>query len=82
MTPGSWLLAEKESNLVFCRQKRHEIERKSHDALKTICGTKSSGATTLLSAHENTLLSDTDDILERWTQDFNSVLNGSSATML
>ena len=39
--------------------------KKFHDALKTIYGPKSSGATTLLSADGNTLLTDKEAILER-----------------
>ena len=53
--------------------------KKFHDALKTIYCPKSSGATTLLSADESTLLTDKKVILERWAEQFNSVLNRSSS---
>ena len=49
--------------------------KKLHDALKTIYGPKSSGATPLLSADGSTLLTDKDAILKRWAEHFNSVLN-------
>ena len=52
---------------------------KFHDALKTIYGPKSSGATTLLSADGSTLLTDKDAILKRWAEHFNSVLNRPSS---
>ena len=51
---------------------------KFHDALKTIYGPKSSGATTLRSADGSTLLTDKEAILESWTEHFNSVLNRPS----
>ena len=50
-----------------------------HDALKTIYGPKSSGATRLLSADGSTLLTDKDAILKRWAEHFNSVLNRPSS---
>ena len=52
---------------------------KFHDALKTIYGPKSSGATPLLCADESTLLTDKDAILKRWAEHFNSVLNPPSS---
>ena len=48
--------------------------KKFHDALKTIYGPKSSGATPVLSADGSTLLTDKDAILKRWAEHFNSVL--------
>ena len=53
--------------------------RKFHDALKTIYGPKSSGATTLLSADGSTLLIDKEAILKRWVEHFNSVLKQPSS---
>ena len=53
--------------------------KKFHDALKTIYGPKSSGATRLLSAHGSTFLTDKDATLERWAVHFNSVLNRPSS---
>ena len=71
----------------WLRKKTEEIQsfadrndmKKFHDALKTIYGPKSSGATTLLSADGNTLLTDKEAILERWAEHFNSVLNRPSS---
>ena len=53
--------------------------KKFHDALKTIYGPKSSGATPLLSADGSTLLTDKDAILKRWAEQINSVLNRPSS---
>ena len=53
--------------------------KKFHDALKTIYGTKSSGATTMLSVDGSTLLTDKEAILKRWAEHFNSVLNRPSS---
>ena len=53
--------------------------KKFHDALKTICGPKSSDAILLLSADGSTLLTDKDAILKRWAEHFNSVLNRPSS---
>ena len=53
--------------------------KKFHDALKTIYGPKSSGATPLLSADGSTLLTDKDAILKRRAEHFNSVLNRPSS---
>ena len=53
--------------------------KKFHDALKTIYGPKSSGATPLTSTDGSTLLTDKDAILKRWTEHFNSVLNRPSS---
>ena len=53
--------------------------KKFHDALKTIHGPKSYGATTLLSADGSTLLTDKEAILKRWAEHFNSVLDRPSS---
>ena len=53
--------------------------KKFHDALKTIYGSKSTGASTLLSADGSTLLTDKEAILKRWTEHFNTVLNRQSS---
>ena len=53
--------------------------KKFHDALKIIYGPKSSGATTLLSADESTLLTDKEAILKRWAEHFKSVLDRPSS---
>ena len=53
--------------------------KKFHDALKTVYGPKSSGATPLLSSDASTLLTIKDAILERWAEHFNSMLNRPSS---
>ena len=53
--------------------------KKFHDALKTVFGPKSSGATPLLIADGSTLLTNKDAILKRWAEHFNSVLNRPSS---
>ena len=72
----SWLRKKTEEIQSFADRKDM---KKFHDALKTIYGPKSSGATTLLSADGNTLLTDKEAILERWAEHFNSVLNRPSS---
>ena len=72
----SWLRKKTEEIQSFADRKDM---KKFHDALKTIYGPKSSGATTLLSADGNTLLTDKEAILERWAKHFNSVLNRPSS---
>ena len=72
----SWLRKKTEEIQSFADRKDM---KKFHDALKTIYGPKSSGATTLLSADGNTLLIDKEAILERWAEHFNSVLNRPSS---
>ena len=53
--------------------------RKFHDALKTICGPRGSGAAQLLGADGGTLLTDGDVILKRWAEHFDGVLNHPSS---
>ena len=72
----SWLRKKTEEIQSFADRKDM---KKFHDALKTIYGPKSSGATTLLSADDSTLLTDKKAILKRWAEHFNSVLNGPSS---
>ena len=72
----SWLRKKTEEIQSFADRKDM---KKFHDALKTIYGPKSSGATTLLSADGKTLLTDKEAILERWAEHFNSVLNRPSS---
>ena len=72
----SWLRKKTEEIQSFADRKDM---KKFHDALKTIYGPKSSGATTLLSADGNTLLTDKEAILERWAEHFYSVLNRPSS---
>ena len=72
----SWLRKKTEEIQSFAGRKDM---KKFHDALKTIYGTKCSGATTLLSADGSTLLTDKEAILKRWAEQFNSVLNRPSS---
>ena len=72
----SWLSKEAEEIQSFADRKEM---KKFHDALKTIYGPKSSGATPLLSADGSTLVTDKDAILKRWAEHFNSVLNRPSS---
>ena len=72
----SWLSKKAEEIQSFADRKDM---KKFHDALKTIYGPKSSGATPLLSANGSTLLTDKDAILKRWAEHFNSVLNRPSS---
>ena len=72
----SWLSKKAEEIQSFADQKDM---KKFHDALKTIHGPKSSGATPLLSIDGSTLLTDKDAILKRWAEHFNSVLNRPSS---
>ena len=53
--------------------------KKFNDALKTVYGPKSFGATPLLSADGSTLLTAKDAILERLAEHFHSVLNRPSS---
>ena len=72
----SWLSKKAEEIQSFADRKDM---KKFHDALKTIYGPKSSGATPLLSADGSTLPTDKDAILKRWAEHFNSVLNRPSS---
>ena len=72
----SWLSKKAEEIQSFADRKDM---KKFHDALKTIYGPKSSGATPLLSADGSTLLTDKDAILKRWAEHFYSVLNRPSS---
>ena len=53
--------------------------KKFNDALKTVCGLKSSRAIPLHCEDGSTLLTDKDAILERWAEHFNSVLISPSS---
>ena len=48
-----------------------------YDALKTIYGTQTTGSSPMLSADGSTLLTDKAEILHRWAEHFDSVLNRS-----
>ena len=72
----SWL--SKKAKEIQSFADRKDI-KKFQDALKTIYVPKSSGVTPLLSSDGSTLLTDTDAILKRWAEHFNSVLNRPSS---
>ena len=74
----SWL-SKKAEQIQFCADRKNT--KKFHEALKTVYGPKSSGATLLLNEDGSTLLIDKDVILERGTELFNSVLNRPSTSM-
>ena len=57
---------------------RHDSKR-FYDALKAIYGPVSSGTSPLLSADGTTLITERSEILERWAEHFDSVLNRPSA---
>ena len=57
---------------------RHDMGR-FYDALKAIYGPKSSSSSSLLSADGSTLLTDKKQILDRWAEHFNTVLNRPSS---
>ena len=49
-----------------------------HDGLRTVYGPKASGSTPVRSSDQSTLLTEKADILARWVEHFNSVLNRES----
>ena len=49
-----------------------------YDALKEVYGPSSSGASPLLNADGSTLITDKEEILKRWAEHFNNVLNRQS----
>ena len=57
---------------------RHDAKR-FYDALKTIYGPTPSGSSPLLSSDGKTLLTDRSQILDRWAEHFDSVLNWPSS---
>ena len=71
----SWLREKTEEFQSYADRKDM---KKFHDALKIFYGPKSSGATSLLSADGSNLLTDKEAILEKWAENFNSVLNRPS----
>ena len=77
----SWLSKKAEEIQSFADRKDM---KKFHDALKTIYGPKSSGATPLLSADGSTLLTDKDAILKdgQNTSTVCSIAHHLSMTML
>ena len=68
----SWLSAKADEIQGYAD--RHDTKR-FYDALKAVYGPQSSGSSPLLSADGSTLLIDKKQILERWADHFNSVLN-------
>ena len=67
----------------WCSKKAKEIQhyadtnntKRFYDALKTIYGIQTTGSSPLLSADGSTLLTDKAEILRRWVEHFDSVLN-------
>ena len=57
---------------------RHDMKN-FYSALKQVYGPTSSGSSPLLAADGTTLLTTTEEIMERWTEHFNGVLNRPSA---
>ena len=68
----SWLSAKADEIQGYAD--RHDSKR-FYDALKAVYGPQCSGSSPLLSADGNTLLTDKAQILERWAEHFNDVLN-------
>ena len=68
----SWLSAKADEIQGYAD--RHDTKR-FYDALKAVYGPQSSGSSPLLSADGSTLLTDKKQILERWAEHFDSVLN-------
>ncbi|KAL8609487.1 hypothetical protein ACOMHN_038009 [Nucella lapillus] len=68
----SWLSAKADEIQGYTD--RHDTNR-FYNALKAVYGPQSSGSYPLLSADSSTLLTDTKQILERWAEHFDSVLN-------
>ncbi|KAL9961519.1 hypothetical protein ACROYT_G030474 [Oculina patagonica] len=72
----SWLSAK--ANEIQGYADRHDTKR-FFDALKAVYGLQSSGSSPLLSVDGLTLLTDKKQILDRWAEHFNSVLNRPAA---
>ncbi|KAL8575860.1 hypothetical protein ACOMHN_014865 [Nucella lapillus] len=68
----SWLSAK--SDEIQGYADRH-VTKRFYDALKAVYGPQSSGSSPLLSTDGSTLLTDKKQILERWAEHFDSVLN-------
>ncbi|KAL8576902.1 hypothetical protein ACOMHN_064686 [Nucella lapillus] len=68
----SWLSAKVDKIQGYAD--RHDTKR-FYDALKAVYGPQSSGSSPLLSADGSTLLTDKKQILERWAEHIDSVLN-------
>ena len=71
----SWLSKKADEIQSFAGRKDM---KKFFDALKTVYGPQSSGTTPLFSA-DGTSLTDKEDILKRWAEHFDSVLNRPSS---
>ena len=57
---------------------RHDM-RRFYDSLKCVYGPPTSGSSPMLSADGSTLITDKNDILERWAEHFDCVLNRPSS---
>ena len=72
----SWLSAKAEEIQGYANR---QDTKRFYDALKAVYGPQPSGSSPLLSADGSTLLTDKKQILERWADHFNSVLNRPAA---
>ena len=72
----TWL--SKKADEIQSYADRNDMKR-FYDALKTIYGPTKSGSSPLLSADGNTLITDKEEILKRWAEHFDSVLNRPSS---
>ena len=70
-----WLLQK--ANEIQQYADTHDMKR-FYDAVKEVYGPRSSGSSPLLSADGTTLLTDKKDILKRWAEHFEAVLNRPS----
>ena len=72
----SWLSAKADEIQGYADR---QDTKRFYDALKAVYGPQPSGSSPLLSADGSTLLTDKKQILERWADHFNSVLNRPAA---
>ena len=72
---NTWL--SKQADIVQEFANRNDMKN-FYDALKEVYGPSSSGASPLLNADGSTLITDKEEILKRWTEHFNNVLNRQS----
>ena len=72
---NTWL--SKQADIIQEFANRNDIKNFC-DALKEVYGPSSFGATPLLNADGSTLITDKEEILKRWAEHFNNVLNRQS----
>ncbi|KAI8513702.1 hypothetical protein Bbelb_080260 [Branchiostoma belcheri] len=71
----TWL--KNKADEIQCYADKHDL-KKFYDGLKEIYGPSSTGLSPLLTADGNTLITDKEDILKRWAEHFDNVLNRPS----